>query len=387
MEKMYYYWLHNVPGIGKVTLQKILKHVTPEELYKCDLGKTSEFLTEKQRENIIQSKKSWDMQKEWEMLKKRNISLLIYGEETYPQKLSKICDPPIILYSKGKKDILDKPSVAVIGARACSNYGSLAAKELGRELANVGMVVVSGMARGIDGICQWASLENKGESIGVLGSGVEVCYPPENRRLYERLQREGCLISENPPFTTPNAGLFPLRNRMISGLADVIVVVESREKSGTLITVDMALEQGKEVYAMPGRITDSVSRGCNKLIKQGAGLILSPREFIEEICPLLQMRYQKVGEEKSMALSLKNQNVTTMLGMQLTQEEKKILKILDVSLKTIEEIYQIAKIEFPKITINKIMEIILELQLKNILKEESGYYSLKGSLGCLMGEF
>lgn len=377
MEEMYYYWLHNVLGIGKITFQKILKYMTPEELYKCTMEKTSEFLTEKQRENIIQSRKKWDIQKEWEMLKKRNINLLIYGEETYPRKLAKISDPPILLYQKGKKDILDKPSVAVIGARACSNYGSLAAKELGRELANMGIVVVSGMARGIDGICQWASLENKGESIGVLGSGVEVCYPPENKRLFERLQAEGCLISENPPFTTPNAGLFPLRNRIISGLADVVVVVESREKSGTLITVDMALEQGKEVYAMPGRITDSVSRGCNKLIKQGAGLILSPREFIEEICPMLQRKYQKMGESQNSVLQLKNQNSNIMLSLQLTQEENLIISILDVSLKTIEEIYQLAKAELPEITINKIMEIVLELQMKNILREESGYYGLK----------
>lgn len=387
MKEKYYYWLHNVPGIGKMTFQKILRYMTPEELYKCSLEKTFDFLTEKQRDSIKQSKKHWDIQKEWEILKKKNINLLIYGEEAYPWKLSKISDPPPLLYHKGKADILDKPSVAVIGARACSNYGSLAAKELGRELAAVGIVVVSGMARGIDGICQWASLENKGESIGVLGSGVEVCYPPENRRLYERLQTEGCVVSENAPFIPPSPGLFPLRNRIISGLADVVVVVESREKSGTLITVDMALEQGKEVYAMPGRITDSVSRGCNKLIKQGAGLILSPEEFIEEICPILSRKYQKMGEEKSPVLSLKNQKVSTMLGGQVTQNEKMILKILDVSLKTIDEIYQIAKTERQEITINQVMEIVLGLQLKNILKEESGYYGLKRSLGCLMESF
>lgn len=380
MEEMYYYWLHNVPGIGRISFQKILKYMTPEELYKCNLEKTSEFLTKKQRESIEQSKKNWDILKEWEMLKRRSINLLIYGKENYPQKLSEICDPPPLLYHKGKADILDKPSVAVIGARACSHYGSLAAKELGRELAAVGIVVVSGMARGIDGICQWASLENNGESIGVLGSGVEVCYPPENKGLFERLQTEGCLVSENPPCTSPSPGLFPLRNRIISGLADVVVVVESREKSGTLITVDMALEQGKEVYAIPGRITDSVSRGCNRLIKQGAGLILSPREFIEEICPMLKMKYQKMEKENPTVLQTQNQNVTTMIGLQLTQEEKRILKILDVSLKTIEEIYQMAKIECPGITISKIMEIILELQLKNVIKEESGYYGLSSRL-------
>ena len=286
-------------------------------------------------------------------------------EKDYPKKLSQIPDPPPVLYHKGNCNILDKPSVAVIGARACSNYGSLAAKELGRELAAMGIVVVSGMARGIDSICQSACLEYGGESIGVLGSGVEVCYPPENKLLYEKLQNQGCLISENLPDTHPNAGLFPLRNRIISGLADVIVVIESREKSGTQITVDMALEQGKEVYALPGRITDPVSRGCNKLIKQGAGMVLSPREFVKEICPMLQIKYRQNQRKPQ---------------LDLNKEEKMIVKYLDVSMKTIEEIYQGVKEKCLEITINKVMEIVLELQMKNVLKDENGYYGVNKNL-------
>ena len=394
MEEMYYYWLHNVSGIGRVTLQNILKITTPEELYKCNLEKTSEFLTDKQREALKESIKQWNVVKEWEKIEKRNIKLLRLGDNNYPGKLSKISDPPVILYQKGKDFILDKPSVAVIGARACSQYGSLAAKELGRELAHMGIVVVSGMARGIDGICQWAALENQGESIGVLGSGVEVCYPPENRTLYEKLQIDGCIISENPPFMQPNARLFPLRNRIISGLADIIVVVESREKSGTLITVDMALEQGKEVYAMPGRMTDPVSRGCNKLIKQGAGVVLSPREFVEEISPILIHKYQNtkknllrkekysiegkdtLQQTKKNAVLQEVQNAETIWGTQVTKEEQIILKVLNVSLKNIEEIYQEAKKEIAEITLSKVMEVVLGLQLKNILKEENGYYGV-----------
>ena len=152
---------------------------------------------------------------------------------------------------------------------------------------------------------------------------------------------------------------FPPRNRIISGLADVIVVIESREKSGTQITVDMALEQGKEVYALPGRITDPVSRGCNKLIKQGAGILLSPREFVEEICPMLKLKYQ--GKEVKVQPSLSN-------------EEKRILSIMGVSMMSMEEIYQNVKKEFPSITIIRLMELLLELQMKQIVKEESGHY-------------
>ena len=367
MEEMYYYWLHNVSGIGRVTFQVILNYLMPKELYECDLSKTAHFLSNKQREGIQESRRQWNLQKEWENLQNKGIGVLGLGESNYPAKLSKIPDPPPLLYYKGKSDILDKPSVAVIGARACSNYGSLAAKELGRELAAMGIVVVSGMARGIDSICQSACLESGGESVGVLGSGVEVCYPPENRMLYEKLQQQGCLVSENLPYTQPNAGLFPLRNRIISGLADVIVVIESREKSGTLITVDMALEQGKEVYALPGRITDPVSRGCNKLIKQGAGMILSPREFVEEICPMLQLKYQQNKKEPQLVLNL-------------NKEEQMIVKYLNVSVKTMEEIYQGIKEKNPEITINKVMECVLELQMRNILKEESGYYGVNTNL-------
>lgn len=369
MDEMYYYWLHNIEGIGKKTFQKILKYMSPKELYESSRENSFPFLTEVQRENIKMSKVKWDVRREWERLQRRKIEVIGLGQESYPDKLSKIPDPAPILYYKGKKDILDKPSVAVIGARGCSNYGNLVAKELGRQLASMGIIVVSGMARGVDSICQYSCLEHGGESIGVLGSGVEVCYPPENKFLYERLQEQGALVSENLPFTKPSPGLFPLRNRIISGLADVVVVVEAREKSGSLITVDTALEQGKEVYAIPGRITDSVSKGCNRLIKQGAGIIFSMKDFLEEICPMLQMSYK---------------NEKSILIPNLSEEERSILRALDVTYKTIEEIYNLVKKEFPAITIIHLMELILELQMKQIVKEENGYYYCN-SLGLSMG--
>lgn len=358
MEEMYYYWLHNVKGIGRVTFRKILNCMTPKELYESSLMGTDNLLTEKQRESIKRSRESWDLQKEWSVLENRNITLRCMKTPEYPEKLSRISDPPPVIYQKGNSNILEKPSVAVIGARACSAYGSLMAKELGKQLAQTGIVVISGMARGIDSICQWSSLVHGGESVGVLGSGVEICYPPEERELYERLQNKGCLVSENLPFTQPSAGLFPLRNRIISGLADAVVVVEAREKSGTLITVDMALEQGKEVYAVPGRSTDSVSRGCNQLLKQGAGMILSPGEFVEEICPLLKIKYQEVKTE-------------VLAPRTLTEE--KILRIIGTGAKTMEDIYQEMKNE-EGMSLGKVMEIVLELQIRQMIVGENGYY-------------
>lgn len=358
MEEMYYYRLHQVTGIGRHTYQKILNYVTPKELYEGNVEKIAPFLSKKQVENMRKSIESGNIHKEWEILKKKNIQVLGYLQNCYPEKLTKISDPPPVLYCKGNGDLLNRPSVAVIGARACSNYGSLMAKELGRKLAAMGIVVVSGMARGIDGICQESCLEYGGTSIGVLGSGVEVCYPPENKPLYEKLQVQGALISENLPFTKPSPGLFPLRNRIISGLADIIVVIEARAKSGTLITVDMALEQGKEVYVIPGRITDNLSFGCNRLIKQGAGMICSIDEFLEEIAPLLQTRHENMESPKP----------------DLSGEEKAILKAIDVTYKTMEEIFCLVKKEFPAITIVCLMELLLELQIKQWVKEEAGYY-------------
>lgn len=211
------------------------------------------------------------------------IRMVERGERDYPARLLEIPDPPERLYVLGKLPEEKVPSVAIIGARECSEYGNYVAARLGECMGRNGIQVVSGMARGIDGIGQTAALDAGGSSFAVLGSGVDVCYPARNRRLYERLWERGGVLSEYPPGTPALSRNFPPRNRIVSGLADAVVVVEAREKSGTLITVDMALEQGKEVYAVPGRVTDALSSGCNRLVKLGAAVLLDPEELAEEL--------------------------------------------------------------------------------------------------------
>lgn len=211
------------------------------------------------------------------------IRMVERGERDYPARLLEIPDPPERLYVLGKLPEEKVPSVAIIGARECSEYGNYVAARLGECMGRNGIQVVSGMARGIDGIGQTAALDAGGSSFAVLGSGVDVCYPARNRRLYERLRERGGVLSEYPPGTPALSRNFPPRNRIVSGLADAVVVVEAREKSGTLITVDMALEQGKEVYAVPGRVTDALSSGCNRLVKLGAAVLLDPEELAEEL--------------------------------------------------------------------------------------------------------
>lgn len=360
MEKPYYYWLHHAPGIGKVTLKKLLEVASPREIYENSSEKIEQVLKPSQRENLKNHRSNWNLQKQWEELEKRKITFSYYGDKQYPGKLMNIPDPPLFLYMKGNKDCLHKPAVAVIGARECSAYGKCMAKELGKELAAMGIVVVSGMARGIDGICQWEALEQGGASIGVLGSGIEICYPKENQRLYDRLKTEGCLVSENPPFMAPKAGLFPLRNRIISGLADVIVVVEAREKSGTLITVDMALEQGKEVYAVPGRLTENLSRGCNRLIKQGAGVVLSAKELVEEICPLLHLKYHEKEEIVPKAV--------------LSEEERLLYELITVDPKSLEEIWGLAADKGESFTLPQTIDILLQLCMKKLVMVKDKYY-------------
>lgn len=205
------------------------------------------------------------------------------GEPEYPERLKNIPGAPEELYVLGRLPEEDRLSVAVIGARDCSEYGKYVAREIGAVLGRNKISVVSGMARGIDGISQEAALNAGGSSFAVLGCGVDICYPETNRQLYERLKISGGILSEYPPGSPALAWHFPPRNRIVSGLADVVAVIEARVKSGTLITVDMALEQGREVYAAPGRVTDRLSDGCNRLIRQGAGILLSPEEFLREL--------------------------------------------------------------------------------------------------------
>lgn len=281
------FWLCNIKGIGKVSIRKLIgkagsagavRSLSDQELEEL-LGKQKaecfrEGLDKKQEKYVRQA---------YERMQVKEIGFWPFWDPNYPARLQKIADAPACLYVKGRGWEQEKKAVAVIGTRECSGYGREMAKYFAAGLAKDGAIVVSGMARGIDGIAQEAALAAGGFCVAVLGCGVDICYPPENKGLYDRLQREGCLLSEYPPGTMPQAGLFPPRNRIISGLSDLVLVVEAREKSGTLITVDMALEQGRDVFAVPGRVTDTCSRGCNGLIGNGAGIARSVRQLSEEL--------------------------------------------------------------------------------------------------------
>lgn len=204
------------------------------------------------------------------------------SDELYPERLKHYEMMPDRLYVIGELPG-DEPAVAIVGARSCSFYGRKQARLFGERLGNRGIAVISGMARGIDACAQEGALSVGGKSFAVLGSGVDVCYPKENRSLYEALAEKGGILSEYEPGSAPLSWHFPIRNRIISALADIVLVIEARHRSGSLITVEYALEQGKSVYALPGRAGDPLSDGCNLLIADGAGIACSPDSILDEI--------------------------------------------------------------------------------------------------------
>lgn len=216
-------------------------------------------------------------------LKQSGIQFIFREDPDYPPLLEQIFDPPQVLYFKGDPRLFQLPMVAIVGARKASPYGLAAAEKISRELAKAGLCVVSGMARGIDSAAHKGALSVNGPTVAVLGCGVDVVYPAENRRLMSELINRGLVVSEFPPGTGPAAGNFPVRNRIISGLAKGVLIIEAAEKSGSLITADCALEQGRDVFAVPGQITNPLNKGAHKLIKQGAKLVEDVSDILVEL--------------------------------------------------------------------------------------------------------
>ncbi len=342
-ENIYACWLCNFPDIGNKQLHRLADLCGgPEGVYLADKEKWGQVLTPRQVESLARYTAAWKPEAQYRKMKEEGIELVTIGEKGYPRRLKAIPDAPYGLFLRGRLQTDDAPAVAVIGARECSEYGRYVAKCLGATLGRRGITVVSGMARGIDGISQEAALEAGGHSVGVLGSGVDICYPAQNRPIYEKLIRTGAVLSTYPLGTPALPRNFPPRNRIVSGLADAVVVVEARAKSGTLITVDMALEQGREVYIVPGRVTDRLSDGCNRLVKQGAGIVLSPESFLEEIWQLWETgkkepysEPERQDDSQAANVFLEQQKTAGLSG-----ELAEIYKVLDFAPKSPEEICQ-----------------------------------------------
>ncbi len=274
-------------------------------------------------------------------------------DDVYPERLREIYDYPMGLFVKGRLPEADRPAVAIVGARGCSFYGEQIAEEFARVLAAEGVQIFSGLAAGIDGAAHKGALKAGRPTFGVLGCGINICYPAANFKLYQQMKQTGGIISEFPPGTKPKAQNFPMRNRIISGLADAVLVVEAREKSGSLITAELALEQGREVFAVPGRITDHLSEGCNWLIQQGAHVAVSPGDILE---------YLGVKCQKQLILCGKNVNT-------LAKKEKMVYSCLDFKPKHIDQI-----LEESGLPLSETLGILLELELGGYAFRAGNHY-------------
>lgn len=357
-EMPYMLWLASTLDIGMrryLKAQSFFK--TPEELYKAssiEWKKTGVF-TDKQIAKMDNNRKYRDWREEYERMAESGIQLLTVEDDNYPKKLLNIPSPPVFMFTKGHALNTDIPMVSVIGARECSIYGSKVATRLGELLGQSGIALVSGMARGIDSISQRAALKAGGYSVGVLGNGPDICYPPDSMDLYKMLVEKGAIISEYPPNTGGQPQFFACRNRIISGLSDVVCVVEAREKSGTMITVDAALEQGKEVYALPGRICDSTSRGCNELIRQGAGIITDLEEFVGNLTDMLTGIKVTLDEKET--------EQSEPCDLNMNPEEISFLRKVPEDSFTPDELLQDGLW-----SINEVMEKCLKLTMKGVFK-------------------
>ncbi len=354
----YEYWFANIKGIGNKTKRQIRSRFqSAKELYYIEETTLKKMGIDKEIcHKILQSVKEWKLEEEYQRLNEKQIKLYTIEDDSYPARLRMISSPPYAIYVKGRLPKESVLSVAIVGARECSTYGEVMARQYAQSLADAGIQLVSGMARGIDGVSQKSALAVGGTSFGVLGCGVDICYPKEHYALYSKLQECGGVISEQPLGTQPLPQYFPARNRIISGLSDLVIVIEAKERSGSLITADMALEQGKDVYALPGPCNSALSKGCHNLIRQGAGILLSPRELLEELGVFYKKTMKNVPENKIL----------------LETPENLVYSCLDFYPQSLNQI-----LEKTGLTVSAVMQIIVGLELKGLIKEMSKNYYVK----------
>ncbi|MCD7745502.1 MAG: DNA-processing protein DprA [Lachnospiraceae bacterium] len=354
--ELYWEWFCSIPGIYR-TQREILLHCfhTPKDIWEAS-EKELFFLRDRGCrwiQKVIEYKKRFSPEDVAHMRREQGINFISLEQEGYPERLKPLRDRPYGLYFSGALPPEKVRSVAIVGARMCTPGGRAMAEALAREVIRAGGVVVSGAAYGIDGAAQWAALEEGGASYAVLGCGVDVCYPASHRLLYARLKKEGGLISEFPAGTKAMPTHFPMRNRIISGLADVVVVVEARKKSGSLITAEFALDQGRQVYAVPGRPDDDLSYGCNELISQGAGLIQSVETFVDAVFP--DHKKQKRKESANITLAPTEKLVYSRVGL-----HGKSLWELE---------------ENTTLSLSDLCDCLLSLEMKGLIKEtEQNFY-------------
>jgi len=317
------------------------------------------------RANLFEFDKDRFLECEYNLIKSNGIRLITCRDPEYPPLLKEIPDAPVVLYIKGNIDFHAMIPIAIVGSRLSSIYGMTTYQQLASQLAQGGMTVVSGMARGIDTQAHWAAIHAGGKTVAVAGCGLNQIYPPENRKLFDKIAQNGALVSEFPMKTLVTAYNFPRRNRIISGLSLGVVVVEASIKSGALITSDFALEQGREVFAVPGKVDNPQAGGVNKLIQQGAKLVTGVDDILQELQPCFLE-----------STKIKNRMELNNIGIpQLPEDEQCIFENLGLKPQHMDRI-----IEKSRKGASKVMQALLKLEIKNLVQQLPGklYKRIKG---------
>ena len=341
------------------TAQKVVAHFPDlEDIFRAPSKKLTALGVEEEGAAALTSPRLFDRaSRTISWLDKKGYFLLTVEDPGYPSNLREIFDPPFVIYGAGRPEVLEEPSVAVVGARRPTPYGRAAAEKLAKDLSASGLVVVSGLARGIDSIAHWGALDS-GKTVAVLGSGLDDIYPSENKGLFRKIAETGAVITEFPPEMPPFPFHFPLRNRIISGLSLATVVVEASRQSGSLITARLSLEQNRDVMAVPGSLASDLSRGTNWLIKSGAKLVETWEDVVEELpSPLRESLLSRRTEDKEKMPAL-------------DPEEKKVFDRLSVETPVhIDDL-----VEAADASVSEMLGLLLNLELKGLIRQAPGKF-------------
>ena len=352
------------PGLASRLSARVLrKFGAPDGVFRASLADLESCNLPAQVAQAIVKKESFKRaEKELDGVRKiTNCRLLNWTEPEYPQMLLQIYDPPVLLYVRGDVQVLNLPSLGIVGTRRPTLYGTQMAQRLGRELAARGLVIVSGLARGIDAIGHQGALEANGRVIGVLGTGIDVCYPKENKKLYEKVLERGAIITEFPLRTHPAPENFPIRNRIVAGMPLGVVVIEGAQYSGSLITARLAMEFGREVFGVPGNVTQLVSFAPNQLIKQGAKLVTNAEDVIEELPTPVRAALVQAEQPEAEQRNL-------LAAASLSGSEKKLYELLNADEpKPIDDI-----VERSGLNSSEVLATLFNLEMKGIIRQLPG---------------
>ncbi len=354
--------LNAVFGLGPTRIKKLLAHFgSPEKIFQAQEKDFSScrFLPPSAVNALTRFPCDDFLKNEYALLKKHKAFVVSIFDSAYPKQLKEICDPPVVLYGRGDVALMQTLAIAIVGCRRASVYGMTTAEKLAQQLCDYRLTVVSGLARGIDTAAHRGVLKVRGKTVAVLGTGLAQIYPPENKRLFEAIAEQGLVLSEFPLDTPPRPYHFPHRNRIISGLSLGVVVVEAAKTSGALITADLALEQGRDVFAIPGKVDSPSSHGVNELIKQGAKLVTCVQDIVDELS--LDVKPCLLTEEKPQ----EGEHVQT--DKNLSPEEASVLKLLSRCPRDLDSLCYESKLSLPCV-----FSALLKLELSGLVKQLPG---------------